>query len=64
MFNASAAEQRECGEAINTLAAGGGWNPPIGARFGLSESAAAHQLQQDNTIGGQGTLTGKIVLRP
>ncbi len=64
MFNALADEQRVCGEAINELAAGGGWNPPIGARFPLSESAAAHQLQQDNTIGGQGTLAGKIVLEP
>ncbi len=64
MFNASADEQQICGETINELAAAGGWNPPIGARFPLSESAAAHQLQQDNTIGGLGTLTGKIVLTP
>ena len=64
MFNASDQEQRICGEAINQLAANGGWNPPIGARFGLSESVTAHQLQQDNTIGGQGTLSGKIVLTP
>ncbi len=64
MFNASADEQRVCGESINQLAANGGWNPPIGARFSFSEAAAAHQLQQDNTIGGQGTLAGKIVLTP
>ena len=64
MFNASADEQRVCGETINELAAAGGWNPPIGARFSLSDSVAAQQLQQDNTIGGQGTLAGKIVLTP
>ncbi len=30
----------------------------------LSEAAAAHRLQEDNTLRGAGTLTGKIVLKP
>lgn len=64
MFNASPAEQRECAEAINAACEAGSWNPQIGKVFPLSEAAAAHQLQEDNTLGGKGTLTGKIVLKP
>lgn len=64
MFNATPAEQRESAEAINALCEAGGWHPQIGKILPLAESAAAHQLQEDNTLGGQGTLTGKIVLHP
>lgn len=62
MFNASAAEQREAAEAINTSAAAGTYQPLIGERFSLNDAAKAHQLQEDNTIGGAGTLMGKIVV--
>jgi len=64
MFNASADEQRAAADAINRLAADGLWKPKIGAVMPLSEVAAAHQLQEDNTLGQQGTLAGKIVLEP
>ena len=64
MFNASPDEQRASADAINELARKGGWNPQIGKTFPLSEAAAAHQLQEDNTLGGSGSLTGKIVLKP
>jgi len=64
MFNASADEQRTAAEAINRLAADGLWKPKIGAVMPLSDVAAAHQLQEDNTLGLQGTLSGKIVLKP
>jgi hypothetical protein len=30
----------------------------------LSEAAAAHRLQEGNTLHGEGTLSGKIVLVP
>jgi NADPH:quinone reductase len=30
----------------------------------LREAAAAHRLQEDNTVRGAGTLAGKIVLVP
>ncbi len=30
----------------------------------LSETAAAHRLQEENTLHGAGTLAGKIVLEP
>jgi NADPH:quinone reductase len=64
MFNASPDEQRACANAINELVGNGGWSPQIGRTFPLAEAAAAHQLQEDNTLGGQGTLSGKIVVTP
>lgn len=64
MFNASADEQRVCANSINELFGNGGWSPQIGRTFPLSEAAAAHQLQEDNTLGGQGTLSGKIIVTP
>ncbi|MFP6764877.1 MAG: zinc-binding dehydrogenase, partial [Planctomycetaceae bacterium] len=64
MFNASSEEQRVCANAINELSGDGGWSPQIGRTFALSEAAEAHQLQEDNTLGGQGTLSGKIVVTP
>lgn len=62
MFNASAAEQKLCAEDINAALESGRLKPVIGKRFGLHEAAAAHQLQEDNTLHGAGTLQGKIVL--
>ena len=64
MFNASPDEQRESANAINDFFNQGAWHPHVGKTFPLSEAAAAHQLQEDNTLGNQGTLTGKIVLQP
>lgn len=64
MFNATPDEQRECAEAINSLATRGGWHPQIGRTLPLAEAAAAHRLQEENTLQKQGTLTGKIVLVP
>jgi NADPH2:quinone reductase len=37
---------------------------PIGRTFPLAEAAAAHRLQEENTLQKAGTLTGKIVLVP
>ena len=62
MFNASADEQRDCAEQMNEWAAAGKWKPLIGQTFPLSEAAAAHRLQEDNTLAKQGTLIGKIVV--
>ena len=64
MFNATPDEQRECADAINELFVRGGWHPQIGQTMPLSEAAAAHRLQEVNTLQKQGTLTGKIVLVP
>ncbi|HWL10988.1 MAG TPA: NADPH:quinone reductase [Planctomicrobium sp.] len=62
MFNASPAEQRASAEEMNLWATQGKWKPLIGARFPLDQAAAAHQLQEDNTLGGKSTLTGKILV--
>lgn len=64
MFNASPDEQRECATAINDLYVRNGWHPAVGITLPLSQAAAAHQLQEDNTLGKKGTLSGKIVLIP
>ena len=64
MFNALPDEQRECANGINALFDRGMWKPQIGKTFPLSEAAAAHQLQQENTLDKKGTLYGKIVLVP
>ena len=64
MFNASPDEQRECATAINDLYTRNGWHPAVGVTLPLSQAAAAHQLQQDNTLDKKGTLAGKIVLVP
>jgi NADPH2:quinone reductase len=64
MFNATPDEQRRCAEDINRWLAEGKIDVMIGHRFRLAETAAAHRMQEDNTINKAGTLTGKIVLTP
>jgi NADPH2:quinone reductase len=64
MFNATADEQRAAAEDLNRWFSGGKWRPVVGQTFPLEEAAAAHRLQEDNTIGRKGTLTGKIVVVP
>ena len=64
MFNFTAAEQAACAEAINGWTSSGKLKAIIGKRFPLSETAAAQQLQEENTLKKAGTLTGKIVLIP
>jgi NADPH:quinone reductase len=64
MFNASPDQQRKSAAEINRWLARGKVRPQIGRVMPLSETAAAHRLQEDNTLHGAGTLTGKIVLTP
>ncbi len=64
MFNATPEEQRRAAEDINRWLSAGKLEIPIGRTFKLSEAAAAHRLQEDNTLQKAGTLTGKIVLVP
>ncbi|MFO0851690.1 MAG: NADPH:quinone reductase [Gemmataceae bacterium] len=64
MFNAPAAVQAEAAAHINGLLQAGRLKPIIGRIFPLSEAAAAHRLQEENTLGKAGTLTGKIVVTP
>jgi NADPH2:quinone reductase len=64
MFNATPDEQRRCAEDINRCLADKRLHVPIGRTFRLSEAAAAHRLQEVNTIGKAGSLVGKIVVLP
>jgi NADPH2:quinone reductase len=64
MFNATADDQRRCAEDINRWLAEKDLDAPIGKQFKLSDAAAAHRLQEDNTLNKAGTLVGKIVLTP
>ena len=64
MFNIPPNEQRVCADDINRWLAEGKLKSNIARRMKLSEAAAAHQLQEENTLKGAGTLAGKIVLTP
>jgi NADPH2:quinone reductase len=64
MFNATAAEQRRCAEEINRWLAEKKLHIQIGRVFPLAEAAAAHRLQEENTLHKAGTLMGKIVMVP
>jgi NADPH2:quinone reductase len=64
MFNASPEEQRVCADDINRWLSAGKLTVLIGETFTLRDAAAAHRLQEENTLGGAGALTGKIVVKP
>lgn len=64
MFKATPNELRHCATDINHWLSDGKLQPLIGKRLPLSEAAAAHQLQEDNTLAKAGTLAGKIILTP
>ncbi len=64
MFNVPPDIQRKCAEAINAWVHANELRPLIGKVFPLSEAAAAHRLQDDNTVGKAGTLMGKVVVLP
>ena len=63
MFKAAPEEQRTCSEDINKWLASGKLKAQIAKTFPLSEAAAAHKLQEQNTLQKAGTIGGKIVLR-
>ncbi len=64
MFNATAEEQELCARDIGRWLAEGRLRPRIDRVLPLAEAAAAHRLQEENTLRQAGTLTGKIVLKP
>ena len=64
MFNATPAEQRAAANDINRWLIEGKLTPRIDRIMPLDETAAAHRLQEDNTVGNAGTLAGKIVIKP
>jgi len=64
VFNAQPDEQRAAANEINRWLTEGKLKPNIDRVLPLSEAATAHRLQEENTIGKKGTLSGKIVLKP
>jgi NADPH2:quinone reductase len=64
MFNMTAGEQQACADDMNRWMRQGKLRALVGRTFPLEETAAAHQLQEDNTLRKAGTLSGKIVIRP
>jgi NADPH2:quinone reductase len=64
MFNAPAEQQQKAAEDINRWTAEGKLAAQIGREMPLAETAAAHRLQEENTLQKTGTLAGKIVLVP
>jgi NADPH2:quinone reductase len=64
MFNATPDEQRAAADDINRWLVEGKIKPRIDRVMRLDEAAAAHHLQEENTIGKAGTLAGKIVIKP
>jgi NADPH2:quinone reductase len=64
MFNFPPEEQRKCAAEINRWTARGRLRPQIDRVLPLKEAAAAHRLQEENTLKRAGTLAGKIVLVP
>ena len=64
MFKATPDEMQTCAEDINRWLAAGLLKPNIAQVFPLSKAAAAHKLQEENTLQKAGSLAGKIVLKP
>jgi NADPH2:quinone reductase len=64
MFKATAQEQQACAADINRWLSDGRLKANISRVMRLSEAAAAHKLQEENTLQKAGTLAGKIVLKP
>jgi NADPH2:quinone reductase len=64
MFAATAGQQRQCAEDMNRWLADGKLRPRIDRVMPLAQAAAAHRLQEENTLQKAGTLSGKIVLVP
>jgi NADPH2:quinone reductase len=62
MFNATPDEQSRCAVDINQWADTGRLKPLIGRVFPLAEAADAQRFLEQNTLGGSGTLSGKIVV--
>ena len=62
MFKATPEEQRRCADTLNLWMSQGQLRAQIGREYPLSDAAAAHRLQEANTLQQAGTLEGKIVL--
>lgn len=64
MFNATTDELRAASEDINRWLAEGKLKSRIDRVLPLSETATAHKLQEESTVGKSGALAGKILVKP
>jgi len=64
MFNATTQELRAAAEDVNRWLATGKLKARIDRVLPLAETATAHRLQEESTIGKSGALGGKIVVKP
>jgi len=64
MFNATTEELRTASEDVNRWLAEGKLKARIDRVLPLAETATAHRLQEESTVGRSGTLAGKIVVKP
>jgi NADPH2:quinone reductase len=64
MFKASPEEMLTAATDMNEWFTAGKLKARISRVFPLSEAAAAHRLQEENTVHKAGSLMGKIVLKP
>ncbi len=64
VLNATADEQQTAAEDINRWLASGKIKPRIDRIMPLDQTAAAHRLQEESTVGRSGALAGKIIIRP
>lgn len=62
MFNATPDQQRRAADDINRWAGGGRLKAHIGKSFPLEAAAEAQALLEAKTMGGAGTLAGKVVV--
>ena len=62
MFNATPDELRRAADGMNHWVANGELKAHIGRVFPLKETAAAEKFLEENTVGGAGTLSGKVVI--
>lgn len=64
MFSAHPDEQRDAADDIADWLASGRLKPRIDRIMPLADTAIAHRLQEEQTIGRSGKIAGKIVLQP
>lgn len=62
MFNATAEEQRHAADDLVRWAEAGQLRPIVGKTFPLEKAAEAQAFLEANTVGGAGTLVGKVVV--
>lgn len=63
MFKSLPETQRAAADDLNRWLSSGAYVPTIAQVMPLSQTATAHRLQEDNTLGKADTLQGKIIIK-